>query len=186
MKKWGLIIAVVVVFALLAVVLQGSGIFSGARAADNMGQPAPKVVVWPAVMKLHSGTNMLIMGSGFDPGQELYVLFPAGDGTVSNIVAYLKPTPEPGMGITADERGNLVYAFNIGRLERVGIEGVVDLSITDLSYNVLATTPVGLADPDGRSRLGVYARKAPDYVKNPDDPRPAPWAAPFFEYPERP
>ena len=184
MKKWGFILIVVALIAMLGFVIQGSGMLTSAKANETGIQPT--AAVWPPVAKLHSKTSLVIMGSGFEPGQEMYVLLPAGNGSVSNIVDALKPAPEAGRGITADGRGNFAYLFTFGRLERVGVEGVVDITITDTDYNTLTTTPVGIADPDGRSRLGVYPRKAPDYVKNPDDIRPAEWAAPFFEYPERP
>ena len=185
MNKRRLIGFGVILLVLLVAVWQGSGILLGARASQHTG-PAPTVVVWPAMVKLHSGTNVVIMGSGFEAGQEMYVLLPSGDGSVTNVIESLKPAPDTGGGIMADDRGNFAYLFTFGRLERIGLEGVVDITITDLSYNTLASTSVAVADPDGRSRLGIYPRKAPDYAKNPDDIRPAPWAAPFFEYPERP
>ena len=66
-------------------------------------------------------------------------------------------------------------------------ENIVSLSITDEDYNVLATAPVILCDPDGRSRVGVYKRKALDYEANPDDPRPAAFCEKHIgdKYPER-
>jgi hypothetical protein len=123
---------------------------------------------------------MVIMGSGFEPGTELYVVMDSTNGPPSNIADFMDPAP------VVDETGSFIGLFLFGRYERVSAEGVYSIAVTDTSYNTLAVTPLGIADPDGRSRLGIYPRKAPDYEKNPDDIRPAEWCAPFFEYPERP
>ncbi len=190
-KKWGAIVAVVVVVTvILGLAIPGSGMLPFAHADENTIQPAPTVVVWPPVVKIHSKTDMAIMGSGFEPGQELYIVIPDMDGSTTNIVDVIEPAPE-GMGIMVDERGNFAVLWTIGRLERSTAEGVADLVVTDLSYNALASTPVGFADPAGRCRFRgwvppAYPRGAPDYAENPDDPRPLPWLEPFFEYPERP
>ena len=190
-KKWGAIVAVVVVVTvILGLAIPGSGMLPFAHADEDIIQPAPTVVVWPPVVKIHSKTDMAIMGSGFEPGQELYIVIPDMDGSTTNIVDVIEPAPE-GMGIMVDERGNFAVLWTMGRLERGTPEGVADIVVTDLSYNALASAPVGFADPDGRCRFRgaetpAYPRGAPDYAENPDDPRPLPWLEPFFEYPERP
>ncbi len=177
MKKLigGLIAAI-----LVAVLVFGTGVgITGASPAGE-SNPAPTVTVRPTVVELHSKTQLVILGVGFEPGQELAVLLQHADGTVSDITFAVDPET------VADEKGNFATLFTVDRFERIMAEGVFAFIVTDLNYNALATAPIGFADPAGRSRVGIYPRKAPNYEKNPDDPRPLPWTAPFFEYPERP
>ena len=184
MKKLGVFLVLAVVIAALALVGGGSGLSVGAQGTETAVQPT--VTVWPPVVKLHSSTNVVIMGSGFKPGQELAILLPAADQNISSILDNVDPKPAPGQGLLVDERGTIACLFTIGRLERLEAEGIFSIAITDLDYKILASAPIGFADPDGRSRVGIYPRGKPDYEKNPDDPRPLPWCEPFFEYPERP
>lgn len=182
MKK--LVILVLLVVLALGLVGGGSTLILGAQATETNIEPT--VTVWPPVVELYSKTNVVILGSGFEPGQELYFLLRAADGTTSNIIDYLKPLPDPGNGVPIDERGNFACLFTLGRLERLESEGVYSFVVTDLNFKTLTTAPIGFADPRGRSRAGLYPRGAPDYEKNPDDLRPLPWCEPFFDYPERP
>jgi hypothetical protein len=128
------------------------------------------------------------MGSGYEPGSEIHIVMQTevGRGTFSGTVQQdITSNVIPAVEAT-DEAGNFAARFDMGRFERVVSENVIGISVTDADYNVLATTSVIFCDPQGRSRVGVYKRKAPDYVKNPDDPRPATFCAGFFDYPERP
>ena len=170
------LLVVLVAVVVLATLVTGGGILLAAEES----QADATVVVWPAVVKLHSDTPMVIMGSGFEPGQELYLLLQHANGSTSNIVDGLAPMP------VADDGGNFGTLFLFDRLERISAEGVFSLTVTDVNYNTLAIVPIGIADPAGRSRVGIYPRGEPDYAETPDDPRPLPWCAPFFEYPERP
>ena len=172
------LLVVLVAVVVLATLVTGGGILLAAE--ESQTDAGATVVVWPAVAKLHSNTPLVIMGSGFDPGQEVYVLLQHANGSTSNIVDGLDPMP------VADEGGNFGTLFVFGRLERISAEGVFSLTVTDVNYNTLAIVPIGIADPTGRSRVGIYPRGEPDYAETPDDPRPLPWCAPFFEYPERP
>ena len=170
------LLVVLVAVVVLATLVTGGGILLAAEES----QADATVVVWPAVVMLDSDTPLVIMGSGFEPGQELYVTMQHANGSTSNIVDGLDPMP------VADEGGNFGTLFLFDRLERISAEGVFSLTVTDTNYNTLAIVPIGIADPAGRSRVGIYPRGEPDYAETPDDPRPLPWCAPFFEYPERP
>ena len=172
------LLVVLVAVVVLATLVTGGGILLAAE--ESQTDAGATVVVWPAVVTLHSDTPVVIMGSGFEPGQELYVTMQHADGSTSNIVDGLDPMP------VADEGGNFGTLFLFDRLERISGEGVFAITVYDTSYNTLAIVPIGIADPKGRSRVGIYPRGAPDYAETPDDPRPLPWCAPFFEYPERP
>jgi len=172
--------------ALLVALLPGVTPF-GSEARGQNADSAPSVVVWPGVGELHSGSSFAIMGTGFEPGQEIHVLLQTSigrgfAGTVTNeITGNVQPPIE-----AADESGNFAARFDMGRFERVMSEGIAGITVTDADFNVLASTPVAMCDPQGRSRVEVYPRGAPDYEANPDDPRPTTYCAGFFEYPERP
>ena len=178
----------------LAITGLGALLIVGALGSSGLGTPTAQAeeesirsaAVFPAVGKLHSKSNFVMLGTGFEPGQEVRVLLETTIGrgnpepVTSDISEVLKPLP------TADASGNFAARFPMGRFERVTAEGAFGISVTDSDYNVLATAPMVFCDPDGRSRAGAYKRKAPNYEKNPDDPRPAPFCAGIFEYPERP
>ncbi len=178
------LLVVLVAVVVLATLVTGGGILLAAE--EGQTGAGPTVVVYPAVVMLHKSTPLVIMGSGFEPGQEVNVTMQHADGSTSNINDYSVPEPP-----IVDEGGNFATLFVFDRIERISGEGVFTITVYDTSYNPLAITPVGIADPEGRGRFrGMnnppYPRGEPDYENNPDDPRPLPWCAPFFEYPERP
>ena len=172
--------------ALLLALVSGVTPF-GSKAQGDDASFAPSVSVWPGVGELHSGSSFAIMGTGFHPGQKVHVLIQTSigrgfAGTVTNeITENVQPPIE-----AVDEAGNFAARFDMGRFERVMSEGIAGITVTDTDFNVLASTPVAMCDPQGRSRVGVYPRGAPDYEANPDDPRPSTYCAGFFEYPEKP
>ena len=128
------------------------------------------------------------MGSGYEPGQELYVLLQLAGGTGLGAGASEGSIGDYALDSLpfADERGNFASLFTVDRLERVTAEGVWRLTVTDVDRNVLAVTSIGFADPEGNSRVGIYPEgERPDY-SDPDETRPAPWLYPFFDYPEMP
>ena len=172
--------------ALLAALVSGVTPF-GSEAKGQDADSAPSVSVWPGVGELHSGSSFAIMGTGFQPGQKVHVLIQTSvgrgfAGTVTNeITENVQPPIE-----AVDEAGNFAARFDMGRFERVMSEGIAGITVTDTDFNVLASTPVAMCDPQGRSRVLVYPRGAPDYAANPEDPRPSTYCAGFFEYPEKP
>ena len=181
-------VSLILIAATLVALAAALGPFGTERAKGQDSGLAPSVVVWPGVGELHSKSSFAIMGSGYEPGSEIHIVMQTevgrgfSSGTVQNdITSNVIPAVE-----LIDEAGNFAARFDMGRFERVVSENVIGISVTDADYNVLATTSVIFCDPQGRSRVLVYPRKAPDYVKNPDDPRPASYCAGFFDYPERP
>jgi hypothetical protein len=158
---------------------------SGARGQDS--DSAPSVSVWPGVGELHSGSSFAIMGTGFEPGQKVHVLLQTsiGRGYAGTVINDITENVDPPIE-AVDEAGNFAASFDMGRFERVMSEGIAGITVTDTDFNPLASAPVAMCDPQGRSRVGVYPRGAPDYEANPDDPRPTTYCAGFFEYPERP
>ena len=174
------------VLAVLLAFMAGVAPF-GSEARGQDADSAPSVAVWPGVGELHSGSSFAIMGTGFQPGQQIHVLLQTsiGRGFAGTVVNEITENVDPPI-MAVDEAGNFAARFDMGRFERVMSEGIAGISVTDTDFNTLATTPVAMCDPQGRSRVEVYPRGAPDYAANPDDPRPSTYCAGFFEYPERP
>ncbi len=172
--------------ALLAALVSGVTPF-GSEAKGQDADSAPSVSVWPGVGELHSGSSFAIMGTGFQPGQKIHVLLQTsiGRGFAGTVINEITENVQPPIE-AVDESGNFAARFDMGRFERVMSEGIAGITVTDTDFNVLASTPVAMCDPQGRSRVEVYPRGAPDYAANPDDPRPSTYCAGFFEYPERP
>ena len=181
-------VSLILIAVTLVALAAALGPFGTERAKGQDSGSAASVAVWPGVGELHSKSSFAIMGSGYEPGSEIHIVMQTevGRGTFSGTVQQdITSNVIPAVEAT-DEAGNFAARFDMGRFERVVSENVIGISVTDADYNVLATTSVVFCDPQGRSRVGVYNRKAPDYVKNPDDPRPASFCSGFFDYPERP
>ena len=183
MKRVALI-AVLVALIVAAGIIRGNTFSLAADLPDAKAQPT--LTVYPPLIKVHKNTSFVIMGSGFQPGEQIRLTMPDANGLTSELWEYLAPKPEPGDGVTVDSFGNFACLYVFGRSERVQQEGIYTITANDNNYSPLAVAPIGMADPGGRCRIGDYPRGEPDYTKNPDDPRPLPWVAPFFEYPEKP
>jgi hypothetical protein len=70
----------------------------------------PKVIIEPSsVLKLSSKTKVTIMGSGFEPGQEVRLLITQSDGSRTDIGDGLDPEP------VANEDGVWATAWTVGR-----------------------------------------------------------------------
>ncbi len=180
------ILVTIALGTVLLVVMLGVGGLGALNLTDSHDTGVPSATVWPTVGELGSSSNYVMLGTGFEPGQEVRVLLQTTIGrgsdepVISDISEVLDPAP------VADGTGNFAARFLMDRFERVTLEGTYGIAVTDNDYNILATAPVVFCDPNGRSRVGAYPRGAPDYAENPDDPRPAPFCAGIFEYPERP
>ena len=189
----GLVVAVsVITFTLTIGVVSLMG---SVMAQEESQRRAPSVSVFPTVAELHSGTSLVVAATGFTPGEELVFLLEDAHGVTSDISGWLAPRGEGAefadeQGTSpaiANAAGSFAGRFPMGRFERNGSEGAWGILVMDSTYSeVLASTPLVFCDPQGRSRVGIYPRGAPDYVKNPDDARPADYCGQLFEYPERP
>ena len=176
------------VLGLFAVVLVLGGAVLGVTNVQSQSDRTsiPSVAVYPAVAQLHASTAVVLLGSGFEPGEEVTVLLGDTLGVLTDLGSssgFLNPA------VVADESGNFASKFQVGRMERVSSEQAWSITVMDAdATEVLATAPMAFCDPQGRSRRAPYPRGAPDYAANPDDPRPAPHCQgrPEFEYPERP
>ncbi|MFC2060542.1 hypothetical protein ACFLTZ_05595 [Chloroflexota bacterium] len=107
---------------------------------------APTVSVTPAVLQGNSNTKAVIMGSNFEPGQEIRIVVSAQGQPLSRIVSMCKPKPVP------DETGAWITVWTFGRYARMlgkvapnGGEGAYNLSVTDADFNLLTSTPFAIA-----------------------------------------
>ena len=186
-RRLGMVNAV----GVMLLVIAGLGLAgtAGDVRADSDGEHSlASLAVFPAVAELHSKTNVVLLGTGYEPGQELRFLLGDLFGNQSDITSSMKSNTfvKANDSIAADASGNFAANFNMGRFERVVFESAWGIVAVDLDYNAIAAAPVVFCDPQGRSRAKVYSRKAPNYEKNPDDPRPAPFCDGLFKYPDRP
>ncbi|MDZ4245571.1 MAG: hypothetical protein U1D67_00455, partial [Dehalococcoidia bacterium] len=93
----------------LVIVLGSALVFTQAKAAQQA--PAPNLVVYPPISDLNSKTTIAILGSGFTPHNEYNIMFHDGFGSIGA----LEET------VVADERGNFIAGWALGRYTRGGI-----------------------------------------------------------------
>ena len=176
------------ILGLLAIALVVTGVILGVSTvrSDIHRTSVPAVAVYPAVGELHASTALVLLGSGFEPNEDLTLLLGDTLGVQTDLGASSGLLDGP---VVADDSGNFVAKFSVGRMERVSAEQAWGITVMDAAATeVLATAPMAFCDPRGRSRRAPYPRGAPDYEANPDDPRPAAHCQgrSEFEYPEKP
>ena len=139
MKKlvWGLVILSLVVGTVF-----GANMFLTGASASSHGKPAPTVVVGEPVLELSGEVKVVIMGAGFEPGQEIHLIATIR-GARSDIGFLLDPEPvvnETGAWITA--WGPESYASR-----KMLTEGAVTIEVTDADYVTIANGVVAFYDP---------------------------------------
>ena len=140
MKKliWGLI-AVILVAGLVGGTSVG---ITGASPAGESESALTLTVATP-VLEIGKKTQVVIMGSGFEPGQEVNLLFTTMDGVRADIGYALDPAP------VANDLGAWAAAWTgAGRYcsKKLIKEGVYTITATDGEYNALATASVAFYD----------------------------------------
>lgn len=111
-----------------------------------------------------SPTQVWIYGSGFRPGQEVYVLLTDASGAQTDISIPAEQQRDGGgtvWPLIANDQGAWATLWTIGRFSRpdVGAEGQFSLTITDTEFNILATTPLALCNNEARAE----GEEVPDY-----------------------
>ena len=140
MKKliWGLV-AVILVAGLVI------GTSVGVTGASPAGQsnPGPTVTVATPVLEISKNAQVVIMGSGFEPGQEVNIVFTDVSGVRADIATELDPAP------VANDVGCWATAWTgCGRYcsKKLIKEGVYVITVTDVEYKALATAAVAFYD----------------------------------------
>jgi len=127
-KAIGILMALFFVVAITSVCLAGD-----LGPVVSMGTPLVK-------MAGKKTAGVVIMGTGFKPGQEINVLFVTPDGLQSDIGYALKPTPKP------DKTGSWSTTWSAGRyVARKLVNpkgGAYKIVVSDAEYNPIAHTAV--------------------------------------------
>jgi hypothetical protein len=131
MRKVGL-----AVIAILCLSFVACATNSGVSVSESRYNYA--MVTEPVVVPLDEKGKAIFMGSGFQPGQEVRLLFKTPDGVVADIGYALDPQP------VANDRGAWSTEWSYGRFvqKKLVSEGVYAVEVADTNYNVLATAPV--------------------------------------------
>ena len=142
MKKaiWALIAAILVV----GVVAGSSSGIAGA-ASDSKSKPAPAVTAVNSVNNVERKVSIVIIGSGFEPGQEVsLLLLEPKFGTTTDLDWSLDPLP------VANDSGAWITTWNSDRYiqRKLLAAGVYNITVTDNEYNPLATTAIAFWDAE--------------------------------------
>lgn len=131
-------IATIVVVGLIgcAAVSPNKSIAQEALAIQS--EPGPIVVVGSPMTKMSNKAQVIIMGTGFKPGQKVIILFTTMDGVQADIGYALKPQP------VASNIGTWVTRWSCGRFIKTKLikEGAQTITVTNSEYNPLAHTPI--------------------------------------------
>jgi hypothetical protein len=105
--------------------------FASPSLAAEMG---PVLTMATPIVKMNKEAEVVMMGTGFMPNQELNILITAADGTVSNIALDIKPTPK------ADASGTFGCKWKPKRFlsKKLITGGAYKIEITDTDYNTIA------------------------------------------------
>ena len=131
MRKLTLVLIVVLTLGLMAC------------AANQVAPPAepgpvPSVIAQPESVPLDKKGKITFIGSGFESGQAVRLLFKAADGITADIGYALKPEP------VANERGAWSTVWSYGRFvsKKLIKEGVYAIVVTNTDYNILTSAPI--------------------------------------------
>jgi len=132
------LIAVIMVFGLVGCATMGPGKGGAEEGLTAQMKPGPTVVVASPNVKMDKKGKITIVGTGFNPGQEVSLLFTSIDGVVADIGYALKPQPK------ANNLGAWVTTWSCGRYisKKLIKEGAYAITVADSDYNILAHAPV--------------------------------------------
>ena len=100
---------------------------------------SPVVTIGTPIVKMSKKSEVMIMGTGFKPGQELHILFTAADGVQSDVSAYIKPE------LKVDKTGTWATKWKAGRYVKRKIikeQGAYAITVAGSDYLPLTMAPV--------------------------------------------
>ena len=153
MNKLGIVGITVAV--MLVVFAAGCAQSESEPAVESSG--GENVIVTPSVVPLDSKSQVVIMGSGFQPGQSISILINDKFGNLSNMTNDLDPE------LVISEDGCWVSTWSLGRYASRGmmIEGVYSVRVQDESLAILASAPVAFVDAEKpRDQWPTWAQAA--------------------------
>jgi len=132
------LMAVIMVFGLVGCATMGPGKTGAEEGLAAQSKPGPTVVVASPNVKMGSKAKITIVGTGFNPGQEVSLLFTTTDGVQADIGYALKPQPK------ANKIGAWVTTWSCGRYVKKKLikEGAYAITVADSEYNIIAHAPV--------------------------------------------
>ncbi len=137
-KVIGGLIAIIMVFGLIHI----------SSTTSSAGELGPKVVIGTPVVKMSKQSKVVILGSGFKPGQEIRLLFTTDDGLQSDIGYALSPDPK------ANKNGAWATTWSAGRYvgRKLVKQGAYVISATDADYKIIDQAPVSFSKNGGASK----------------------------------
>ena len=111
---------------------------TGAMAEGQGGALGPVVVAATPNVAMDKKAEVVLMGTGFQPGSEITILITDADGVLTDIGSELEPEPK------ADETGTWGTTWNAGRYisKKLIKKGAYAIQVTDSDYNPIAVAPV--------------------------------------------
>jgi hypothetical protein len=145
------LISTILIVALVGWITMGPGKSGAKEAMAAQSELGPRVVVATPMVKMSKKTEVIIMGVGFEPGQEVRLLFTTTDGVCADIEYALKPKP------VANEAGTWFTTWSCSRYitKKIIKEGTYSITVTDRDYNFLCHAPVCFyaeKKPEGKSK----------------------------------
>ena len=164
------LVTVILVIGLVGCATMGSKKGEAEEGMTTHGVLTSTVVIQPSnVLRMDKSTKVVIMGSGFKPGEEIHLVITQSDGSISDITSELVPEPK------ANEFGVWGTAWTVGDYSSssVAAAGLYILKACDANYEVLTTVPFGYYDT--KKPYKDWPSWAQTLVK---EPAPAPAPAP--------
>lgn len=140
--------AITLVIGLVGSTAMGSGKSVAKESFVAKSKPCPRVAVGNPFVKMSEKLKVVIMGTGFNPGQEVRILFTTMDGVSADIGYALKPQP------VANKIGAWVTTWKCGGFIKKKLikQGAYTITVTDGEYTPLAHAPVAFYKDEKESK----------------------------------
>jgi len=127
------------------ITLSGCATLMGEKsdAAKAKGALGPVIVVATPHVAMEKKTDVVVMGTGFQPGKEIAFLITDADGVLTDITSAMKPEPK------ADKSGTWASTWNASDYVKSKLikKGVYVITAADSEYNAIALAPVNFFEP---------------------------------------
>jgi hypothetical protein len=137
------LLSISLVIAILA--LSGCAMLTGGKsdAAKEKSALGPVVVVATPHVAMEKKTEVVVMGTGFQPGKEIAFLITDADGVLTDITSAMKPEPK------ADKSGTWASTWDASDYVKNKLvkKGVYVITAADSEYNPIALAPVNFYEP---------------------------------------
>ena len=128
------------------------GLIAGTSIVVGAAGSSPKLVIADPVAEMDADTVVVILGSGFEPGEEVSLVLSTPEGYKIDIAYALDGEASP----VANELGAFVTSWELGRIGsrvmasgRGGYgDGAYLITATDTDYVALTTVPVAFYEVD--------------------------------------